>query len=85
MARKSSQEKDVTTDPLVDDIFASYAVLSEGFETMNPTVKELGAQLGQLGKDLFESPLGVRAQRHPVIAVGIIAGSFLLIRRAFFR
>ena len=81
MAKKSSATTGLTWDTLDQDFQATRAVWDDGMEAINPTVQELVEQVAQLGRDLYDSPLGKRAQRHPVASLGIASLVFIVCRR----
>ena len=86
MAKKSTRATgQETINTLGQDFQATRAVWNEGVEAMSPTAEELIARLTQLGKALYDSPLGKRAQRNPVGAVGIASLALVVCRKLFRR
>ena len=82
MAKKSTRAtQQETINTLGQDFQATRVVWSEGMESVSPIAEELLAQLTQMGKELYESPLGKRAQRHPVAAIGIASLALMVCRK----
>ena len=82
MAKKSTDSlRDESGATFSQDFQATRAVWNDGIENVSASVEELTAQLNQFGRDLYESPLGKRAQQHPVAAIGIAALALFVCRR----
>ena len=81
MAKKSNAATELTWDTLNQDFQATRAVWDDGMEAISPTLKELVGQVTQLGRDLYDSPLGKRAQRHPVASIGVASLIFVVCRK----
>jgi hypothetical protein len=72
MAKKSTKSlSDEGDDTLSQDFQATREIWNDGIENVSASVEELSAQLSQFTKELYDSPLGKRAQQHPVAAIGI--------------
>jgi hypothetical protein len=81
MAKKSTATTELTWNTLDRDFQATRLVWNDGVEALKPTIQDLLEQLTQLGGDLYDSPLGKRAQRHPVASLGIAAFAFVVCRK----
>jgi len=81
MAKKSTDSLRDEADTFSQEFQATRAVWNDGMENVNASAQELTAQLNQFARDLYESPLGKRAQRHPVAAIGIASLALFVCRR----
>jgi hypothetical protein len=82
MAKKTaSSTVEAPEDRLSDEIQATRAIWNDGMESLSPTLQQLTAQLRRFAKDMFDSPLGKRAQRHPVASFGIASLAAVLCMR----
>jgi hypothetical protein len=82
MAKKStSRSGEETLNTLNQDFQETRTVWNEGVDAMTPTVQDLVTQITQFCRDLYVSPLGKRAQRHPVAAIGLASLALVVCRR----
>jgi hypothetical protein len=81
MAKKSANATNETLSTLGEDFQATRTVWNEGIDAMAPAAQDFFAQIAQLGKELYASPLGKRAQRNPVAAIGIASLALIACRK----
>lgn len=82
MAKKSTNSlHEEGGDTLSQEFQATRVIWNDGIETVNASVQELTTQLNQFAKELYDSPLGKRAQRHPVAAIGIASLALFVCRK----
>ena len=79
MAVRSAKRE--TADSLGQEIRATLPIWNEGVAATSVSLQDLLAQLNNFAKQLYDSPLGKRAQRHPVASIGIAAVAVLACRR----
>ena len=77
-ARNAKRE---AADSLSQEIQATRVIWNDGVDSTNASLQELIAQLSRFAKDLYDSPLGKRAQRHPVAAIGVASLALLVARK----
>ena len=77
-ARNAKRE---VADSLSREIKATRVIWNDGVESTNSRLQDLIVQLGRFAKDLYDSPLGKRAQRHPLAAIGVASFALLVIRK----
>ena len=76
----AARRKRAIVEPtLTDDLIATREVWSEHMARIAPNAFGLASDVGKMAVDLAESPLGLRARRHPEItfAAAVIAFGFL--------
>jgi hypothetical protein len=82
MAKKSANSvREEVGDTLNQEFQATRLIWNEGIQATNASVNELTTQLGQFAKELYDSPLGKRAQRHPLASIGIASLALVVCRR----
>ena len=82
MAKKSTNSlSDEDDDTLSQDFQATRVIWNDGIENVSASADELTAQLSQFVKELYHSPLGRRAQQHPVAAIGIASLALFVCRK----
>ena len=82
MAKKSANSQhEEGGDTFSHEFQATRVIWNDGIETVNASVQELTTQLNQFAKELYDSPLGKRAQRHPVAAIGIVSLALFVCRK----
>ncbi len=76
----AARRKRAVVEPtLTDDLIATREVWSEHMTRIVPNALALASDIGKMAADLAESPLGLRARRHPEItfAAAVIVLGFL--------
>ncbi len=79
MAARNAKPEAV--DSLSQEIRATVPIWNDGVEATSASLQDLLAQLSNFAKELYASPLGKRAQRHPVASIGIAALAVFACRR----
>jgi hypothetical protein len=82
MTKKSADSLcDEGGDTFSQEFQATRVIWNDGIENVSASVQNLTAQLNQFARDLYESPLGKRAQQHPVAAIGIASLALFVCKR----
>jgi hypothetical protein len=82
MAKKSANSvREEVGYTLNQEFQATREIWNEGIQATNACVNELTTQLSQFAKELYASPLGKRAQRHPLVSIGIASLALVVCRR----
>lgn len=82
MAKKSTNSlSNEGGDTFGQEFQATRVIWNDGIQNMSTSVQELTTQVNQFARELYDSPLGKRAQQHPMAAIGIASLALFVCRK----